>query len=157
MSIDFSADDTGIDFSKDDFNAASAPAPQIRFCVKRQKIVFFSQEFWKNYCPWQKTSFFPLDFNARAKQIQKEKKNKETDYVNDEYCRALDNPVSTLMRAANLLKLETDFEYFDGNMRKHDKGGEPPRVGLKVWGRFSLFWLFSFLVNKLGLFWHNTW
>merc|ERR1719220_2765570 len=36
------------------------------------------------------------------------------------------------MNAAMLLKLSTDFEFFDGSGHKHHKGGEPPRVGLKV-------------------------
>merc|ERR1719454_1190353 len=36
------------------------------------------------------------------------------------------------MNAAMLLKLSTDFEFFDGSGNKHHKGGEPPRVGLKV-------------------------
>jgi len=64
----------------------------------------------------------PIDYNARLKAIE-DAKTPDDD--------ALANPVTTLMNAAMLLKLETSFEWFDGDGRKHGKGGEPPRVGLK--------------------------
>jgi len=94
--------DDGIDFSSDNIGAP-IPAPKM------------------------------IDYNKRAKEVKDNMKRQDKTY--DEWAeadRALDNPVSTLMGAATLLDLTTEFLWYDGDGKKHYKGGEPPRVGLKV-------------------------
>jgi len=94
--------DDGIDFSSDNIGAPT-PAPQM------------------------------IDYNQRAKEYKENLKRQDKTY--DEWAeadRALDNPVSILMGAANLLDLTVEFLWYDGDGKKHYKGGEPPRVGLKI-------------------------